>query len=74
MIGVPDGIEHAYAFLQDCAPEEAVREAMRRAVEKYGPQDWARWEFRTEWVSQPPIVRTVYFVWKNGELHRTRMR
>jgi hypothetical protein len=51
-----------------------MRYPVRRAVEKYGPQDWSRWRFRAEWVSHPAALRTMYFIWKHGELLRTGTR
>jgi hypothetical protein len=34
LIGLPDGIERAFATAQDCTPERAVEAAMLRAVQK----------------------------------------
>jgi hypothetical protein len=70
LIGEPTGIEHAWAIVQQCQPERAVQAAMQRATQKYGPQDWSRWRFRAEWMSQPVVLGTVYFGWTNGELRR----
>jgi hypothetical protein len=69
LIGLPSGIEHADAVV-DGTPEDAVRAAMARAVEKHGPQGWERWRFRAERCSQPPVASTVYFEWRDGVLVR----
>jgi hypothetical protein len=70
LLGVPDGIEHAFATVKDCAPEAAVEAAMARAAEKYGPQDLTRWNFRAELCAIPVVLRTVRLEWRDGALHR----
>lgn len=72
LVGIPTGIEHAFAILEDVAAERAIEEAMRRAESKYGAQDWSRWRFRAEWVSYPVELRMVHFTWSNGLLVRPR--
>lgn len=67
--GPADGIEHSYAVCVNCPPEVAVEKAMARAKAKYGPCDWTQWLLRAEWVSEPPVQRTVHFVW-HGKLER----
>jgi len=54
------GIKHA----------NAIR-VMERAVQKYGPQDWTTWEFRTEPVPKTSGAGVVRFVWRDGVLVRT---
>jgi hypothetical protein len=68
-LAVPDGIQHAQATVQG-SPEDAVRAAMARAVQKYGPQAWERWRMRAELLRAPPVAVTVYFEWRDGTLAR----
>jgi hypothetical protein len=73
LIGQPEGIEHASATVKG-TPELAVEAAMRRAEQKYGPQDWRRWRFRAELCAVPAELNTVHFVWADGELRRLGAR
>jgi hypothetical protein len=51
----------------------AVRAAMAWAVDKYGPQTWARWQLRAELLRVPPVAVTVYLEWYDGALERIEM-
>jgi hypothetical protein len=64
-----NGIEHASAVVVG-TPEAAVQAAMARALQKYGPQDWGRWDFRAEIQSQPVGLHTIRFIWADGGLRR----
>ena len=51
-------------------PESAVTRAMARGAEKYGPQDWATWEFRAEPVPKTAGADVVRFRYEAGVLVR----
>jgi hypothetical protein len=59
------GIEHVSAVVVG-SPEDAVEAAMARALQKYGTQDWTRWQFRAELQSDPIELQTIYFTWDDG--------
>jgi hypothetical protein len=49
---------------------KSVGWAMERAVQKYGRQDWTKWEFRAEPVPKTSGAEVFRFAWRDGALVR----